>query len=200
MGALGLERRLGKRGFGTDSVVDPLGLCRVDTVLAFPSKASGFVGRRPDWLNQQWAIEEFYDVRYPFDVRIRVLYGCHRCPCDIRFVFTLLPRCVAETFTGAFVVGLVVPRQGNLAIAMTEKLEDMVSIIFLPLVCVPKPSHDYIELTYLIVLHTFWSFDRSRSTKLWYHLGIHDRHLRLGLHWQIRRMLHCGTVCRVQLA
>ncbi|KAJ6498343.1 Sodium/hydrogen exchanger family-domain-containing protein [Mycena vulgaris] len=34
---------------------------------------------------------------------------------------------------GAFVAGLVVPREGGLAIALTEKLEDMVSIIFLPL-------------------------------------------------------------------
>ncbi|KAL0961524.1 hypothetical protein HGRIS_006464 [Hohenbuehelia grisea] len=34
---------------------------------------------------------------------------------------------------GAFVVGIIVPREGGLAIALTEKLEDMVSILFLPL-------------------------------------------------------------------
>ncbi|KAF9525870.1 Sodium/hydrogen exchanger family-domain-containing protein [Crepidotus variabilis] len=34
---------------------------------------------------------------------------------------------------GAFVAGLIVPREGNLAIIITEKLEDIVSIIFLPL-------------------------------------------------------------------
>ncbi|KAJ7180756.1 Sodium/hydrogen exchanger family-domain-containing protein [Mycena filopes] len=34
---------------------------------------------------------------------------------------------------GAFVAGIIVPREGGLAIAMTEKLEDMVTIIFLPL-------------------------------------------------------------------
>ncbi|KAF8799460.1 hypothetical protein BYT27DRAFT_7201515 [Phlegmacium glaucopus] len=34
---------------------------------------------------------------------------------------------------GAFLTGLIVPREGGLAIAMTEKLEDMVAIIFLPL-------------------------------------------------------------------
>ncbi|KAI0786158.1 Sodium/hydrogen exchanger family-domain-containing protein [Abortiporus biennis] len=34
---------------------------------------------------------------------------------------------------GAFLAGIIVPRQGGLAIALTEKLEDMVSIIFLPL-------------------------------------------------------------------
>lgn len=35
---------------------------------------------------------------------------------------------------GAFVAGIIVPREGGLAIALTEKLEDMVSILFLPLV------------------------------------------------------------------
>lgn len=34
---------------------------------------------------------------------------------------------------GAFLAGLIVPREGGLAIHLTEKLEDMVSIIFLPL-------------------------------------------------------------------
>ncbi|KAI0332794.1 hypothetical protein GY45DRAFT_1245845 [Cubamyces sp. BRFM 1775] len=34
---------------------------------------------------------------------------------------------------GAFLVGIIVPREGGLAITLTEKLEDMVSIIFLPL-------------------------------------------------------------------
>ncbi|KAF7308876.1 Na-H-Exchanger domain-containing protein [Mycena kentingensis (nom. inval.)] len=34
---------------------------------------------------------------------------------------------------GAFIMGIVVPREGGLAIALTEKLEDMVSITFLPL-------------------------------------------------------------------
>lgn len=35
---------------------------------------------------------------------------------------------------GAFLAGVIVPRDGGLAIALTEKLEDMVSVIFLPLV------------------------------------------------------------------
>jgi Kef-type K+ transport system membrane component KefB len=38
--------------------------------------------------------------------------------------------------TGAFLAGIIVPREGGLAISLTEKLEDMVSIIFLPLVCI----------------------------------------------------------------
>ncbi|KIL00203.1 hypothetical protein PAXRUDRAFT_821906 [Paxillus rubicundulus Ve08.2h10] len=34
---------------------------------------------------------------------------------------------------GAFLAGIIVPREGGLAIAFVEKLEDMVSIVFLPL-------------------------------------------------------------------
>ena len=47
-----------------------------------------------------------------------------------QFVVYDRPDCVV----GAFLAGIIVPREGGLAIALTEKLEDMVSIIFLPLV------------------------------------------------------------------
>jgi Kef-type K+ transport system membrane component KefB len=39
-----------------------------------------------------------------------------------------------NNIVGAFIVGIIVPREGELNIALTEKLEDMVSIVFLPLV------------------------------------------------------------------
>jgi K+:H+ antiporter len=35
---------------------------------------------------------------------------------------------------GSFLAGVIMPRKGGLAVALTEKLEDMVSIVFLPLV------------------------------------------------------------------
>ena len=38
---------------------------------------------------------------------------------------------------GAFVVGVIVPREGGISIAFVEKLEDMVQIIFLPIVSNP---------------------------------------------------------------
>jgi len=41
---------------------------------------------------------------------------------------------LCQSSKGAFIAGLIVPREGGLAITITEKLEDMVSIIFLPLV------------------------------------------------------------------
>lgn len=86
MDALSLECRLGKRRFGTHGCVDPLDLYRVDIILASSDEEGGSMGRRPDWFHQQWAIEELHDVRYPSDVRIRILYRCHRRPRDLRFV------------------------------------------------------------------------------------------------------------------
>ncbi|KAH9080283.1 Sodium/hydrogen exchanger family-domain-containing protein [Lactarius deliciosus] len=51
---------------------------------------------------------------------------------------------------GAFLAGIIVPREGGLAIALTEKLEDMVSVIFLPL---------YFTLSGLSTdLGTIWGF------------------------------------------
>ncbi|KZT09170.1 uncharacterized protein LAESUDRAFT_810813 [Laetiporus sulphureus 93-53] len=38
-----------------------------------------------------------------------------------------------QAIFGAFLAGLIIPREGGLCIALTEKLEDMVSVIFLPL-------------------------------------------------------------------
>ena len=40
----------------------------------------------------------------------------------------------SDSAAGAFLAGLTVPREGGLAITLTEKLEDMVTIVFLPLV------------------------------------------------------------------
>lgn len=45
-----------------------------------------------------------------------------------------------QAIFGAFLAGLVVPREGGLAITLTEKLEDLVSVVFLPLV-----SHERIH-------------------------------------------------------
>jgi hypothetical protein len=49
--------------------------------------------------------------------------------------------------TGAFLAGLIVPREGGLAIALVEKLEDMVSIIFLPLVRDPHQQYSRSNLS-----------------------------------------------------
>lgn len=59
------------------------------------------------------------------------------------FYSTISTLCVNGSLfrIGAFIVGLIVPREGGLAIALTEKLEDMVAIIFLPLVRTSFPFY-----------------------------------------------------------
>jgi len=52
----------------------------------------------------------------------------------MRFWHWQVPYFDTVASTGAFLAGVIVPRDGGLAIALTEKLEDVVSVIFLPLV------------------------------------------------------------------
>ena len=37
-------------------------------------------------------------------------------------------------FEGGFLAGLVIPHEGGFAIALVEKLEDLISIVLLPIV------------------------------------------------------------------
>lgn len=46
---------------------------------------------------------------------------------------------------GAFLAGLAIPHEGGLAIALTEKLEDLTSIIFLPLVSLVVKSFGLVK-------------------------------------------------------
>ena len=101
---------------------------------------------------------------------------------------------------GAFVTGIIVPREGNLAITMTEKLEDVIVIIFLPLVRIFDSLRCGLIPTCSIVLHPLWSFHEPRFAQHWYHLGVHNRHLCHLLHWQILRVFHRSTCRWFQLA
>ncbi|PWN32772.1 uncharacterized protein FA14DRAFT_162059 [Meira miltonrushii] len=50
------------------------------------------------------------------------------------FASSFLTDCIGvHAIFGAFLVGLIIPHEGGFAVALTEKLEDMVSIVFLPL-------------------------------------------------------------------
>jgi Kef-type K+ transport system membrane component KefB len=63
-------------------------------------------------------------------IGVHAIFGRFILPISYAYVI-----CQFHIFSpGAFIAGLIVPREGGLAIMITEKLEDMVSIIFLPLV------------------------------------------------------------------
>ena len=140
MGPLGLERRPGERGFRNNSLVDPLDLHRVDIVFASSSQEvvlwvaiqTSSITNGPSKSFMTFVILSMFGSAFFTNIMVSI----RSLVCLIR----VLSYAITEPFTGAFVVGLIVPRQGNLAIALTKKLEDVVSIGFLPLVSGPKPS------------------------------------------------------------
>ena len=64
-------------------------------------------------------------------IGVHAIFGSY---CNFILNGTLINRNLVGLGKGAFLTGIIVPREEGLAIALTEKLEDMVSIIFLPLV------------------------------------------------------------------
>lgn len=70
-----------------------------------------------------------------------------------------------QAIFGAFLVGLIIPREGGLCIALTEKLEDMVQVIFLPLVSNASPLSPEHTPDGGIVLHAVGSEHQSYSAQ-----------------------------------
>ncbi len=63
---------------------------------------------------------------------------------------------------GGFLAGLIIPHENGFAISLVERLEDLVSILFMPIVCSSSSIERQI-LIYVarIVLHTLWFEDES---------------------------------------
>lgn len=59
---------------------------------------------------------------------------------------------------GGFLAGLIIPHEGGFAIAITERIEDLVSMLFLPIVSLSRVFHaPWLTST---VLCAFWSADQ----------------------------------------
>lgn len=46
----------------------------------------------------------------------------------------MLPLSASNLFLGGFLAGLIIPHENGFAISLVEKLEDLVSLLFLPIV------------------------------------------------------------------
>jgi hypothetical protein len=65
---------------------------------------------------------------------LSLVHGNHWSPSYLwRYVCTFSSLLIANTNILAFIVGLICPHDGGFAIKVTEKVEDLVSVIFLPL-------------------------------------------------------------------
>ena len=103
--------------------------------------------------------------------------GLQRGPSEMMMAVIILLVLVSAFYTdiigvhaifGGFLVGLIIPHEHGFAVKVTEKIEDFISALFLPLVC--------LQLTFLItVFRPIWFKDEYRAIGRRNYLGIYDR-------------------------
>jgi len=83
-----------------------------------------------------------------------------------------------------FIAGLIIPHKNGFAISLTEKLEDFVILLLIPIV---RPPHLIIQfdgyLRFLPVLRSFRAEDRLESIGQRGHMGIRYSPLRRCVRW-----------------
>ncbi|KAK3292603.1 Sodium/hydrogen exchanger family-domain-containing protein [Chaetomium fimeti] len=89
-----------------------------------------------------WTLVLFFIVRPPFIWVLRRTGSLQNGPTQGMVALTMLMVLASAWFTGiigvhpifgAFLVGLICPHDGGFAIKLTEKIEDLISVLFLPL-------------------------------------------------------------------
>ncbi|KAK0641235.1 Sodium/hydrogen exchanger family-domain-containing protein [Cercophora newfieldiana] len=89
-----------------------------------------------------WTLLLIFAIRPPFMWILRRTGSLQNGPTQGMVALTLLMVLASSFFTGiigvhpifgAFLVGLICPHDGGFAIKMTEKIEDLISVLFLPL-------------------------------------------------------------------
>lgn len=111
----------------------------------------------------------------------------------------MLPLSASDLFLGGFLAGLIIPHENGFAISLVEKLEDLVSLLFLPIVRLfPLPLIHSLILA--LVFHTFRSTNKSGTLRQRRDMGLHDHHLLGGLCVKVLRVCFCSVHHRFQLA
>ncbi|KAF9459201.1 Sodium/hydrogen exchanger family-domain-containing protein [Collybia nuda] len=125
-------------GVGNDIV----GWCLLALSVALVNAGSGLTALWILLACVGWTLFLLFPVKVAFRWLARTTGSTESGPTVLFMTVTILVLFGSAFFTdvigvhaifGAFVTGIIVPREGGLAIALTEKLEDMVAIIFLPL-------------------------------------------------------------------
>jgi Kef-type K+ transport system membrane component KefB len=89
-----------------------------------------------------WVLFLFFAIKPAFHWLLRRTASIQNGPTQSMVALTVLLVLVSSWFTsiigvhaifGAFLVGLICPHDGGFAIKLTEKIEDLVSVLFLPL-------------------------------------------------------------------
>jgi K+:H+ antiporter len=107
-------------------------LIPVKKIMLYLARRTGSIENELSPLMMTISIMLMFASAFFTDVIGGSLVAFHPAPCGI---IVLLCHVVGiHAIFGAFLAGLAIPHEGGLAIALTEKLEDLTSIIFLPLV------------------------------------------------------------------
>jgi Kef-type K+ transport system membrane component KefB len=153
-----------------------------------------------------WTIIMLFPMRYFFTWLARRTGSVESGPTIFFMTTTVLVLFGSAFFTdvigvhaifGAFLTGLVVPREGGLAIKITEKLEDMVSIIFLPLVRRAVLFMSPSCADNLAVFYTLWSLHKPSAPRLGLDMGVCRRDLYTRLRRQVWWLHFSGAVRRL---
>lgn len=105
-------------------------------------------------------------------------------------------------YVGGFLAGLIVPHDNGFAIAIVEKIEDLVSILFLPIVGSSRSSaSQYQQLMFLpvLVFHSFGFANKPWTAQHWYRLGFRRVDLPRCFRFQIHILWGRGLFQRLQL-
>jgi hypothetical protein len=98
---------------------------------------------------------------------------------------------------GGFIAGLVIPRDNGFAISLLEKIEDLVSILFLPLV---RRVFQALPIVLISspVLHALWFENQLGPFERRCHMGLYDPYHCSCFPWQVYRMCRSRTIYGLQ--
>lgn len=114
----------------------------VKPILLWLARRTGSIQNGPTMFFMTVTILLLFGSAFMTDIiGVHAIFGALFCP-------TLRSSQAYNSVSGAFLAGVIVPREGGLAIELTEKLEDIVSIVFLPLVRFHTRMRRQSRLTY----------------------------------------------------
>lgn len=120
---------------------DVVGWILLALTIALVNSSTGLTAFYVILLVVGWVLLLCFGIR-PVYVWLAKKTGMESGPTDLMMVITILIVMVSAFYTdiigvhpifGAFLVGLIVPHEHGFAVRITEKIEDLVSVLFLPL-------------------------------------------------------------------
>jgi len=101
-----------------------------------------------------------------------------------------------DPYVGGFLAGLIIPHENGFAISLVEKIEDLVTILLLPIVSFQQSHRTLVVFAHfhgpVLVLYSFRVENESWVAQQWRDVGIHHYHLHCCLFLQVFLLLYCS--------